>query len=321
MPKAILPYSAEKILEIRSWVRDCTTWKEAKEIIVAKLKIHPDNARRMQNKHGFWQPNPSELKPVEKFRPLRRLFLDLETSPNVVLSWRVGRKISLDPSNILKERAIICACWKWEGDDEMFSVTWDKNQDDKAVVDALVPVLAESDEIIYQNGDRFDLPWFRTRCLFHGLMPLPNYKTLDTLKIARSKFYFNSNRLDYIAKFLGLGGKIKTEFNLWKDVVLDKCPEALAKMVEYCGHDVVLLEQVYNRLMLTTKPKTHAGVMNGGDKWYCPHCGSNNISFVKTRVSAAGTIAYDMKCEDCGASFTVNETVFEQWQLYQSVKI
>lgn len=316
MPKQnspILPYSPEKILQIREWVKDCETWLEARALISQKLKIAPDNATRMNKKHGFWKPLQGDLPEVRIERPFRRLFLDLETSPNVVLSWRIGRKVNLESSNILKERAIICACWKWEGEDEVYSVFWDKDQSDKVIVEEMFPVLAEADEIVYQNGDRFDLPWLRTRGLLHGLSPLPNYKTFDTLKVLRQKFYFNSNRLDYVAKMLGLGGKIKTEFNLWKDVVLDKNPEALTKMVEYCEHDVVLLEQVYHRLVRTVKPKSHVGAMNGRPKWSCPYCGSSDVVFVKTRTTAAGVTQYDMRCLECDASFIVSETVYQEW--------
>ena len=79
-----------------------------------------------------------------------------------------------------------------------------------------------ANEMVGHNGDKFDLAWIRTRCLFHKIEMFPAYVTIDTLKIARSKFRFNSNRLNYIADFLGLGQKIKTEYSLWKDILLKK---------------------------------------------------------------------------------------------------
>lgn len=45
---------------------------------------------------------------------------------------------------------------------------------------------------------------------------LPNYKQLIALKVAKSKLYLNSNRLDYISKFLGFEGKIETTPDLWE---------------------------------------------------------------------------------------------------------
>jgi hypothetical protein len=39
---------------------------------------------------------------------------------------------------------------------------------------------------------------------------MPSPKTIDTLKWARKYFNFNSNKLDYIAKYLGVGQKMDT---------------------------------------------------------------------------------------------------------------
>ncbi len=51
----------------------------------------------------------------------RRLFFDIEVSPNIVFSWRAGYNLNIDPDNIIEERKIICVCWKWEGKDEVHS--------------------------------------------------------------------------------------------------------------------------------------------------------------------------------------------------------
>jgi len=118
---------------------------------------------------------------------MKRLFFDIETSPNVVLSWGVGRKISIDYSNIIKERAIICVCWKWEGSSKVYSLEWDKG-DDKKLLEDFIKVLNNADESIAHNGDRFDIKWLRTRCVFHQIEMPPKIKTLDTLKKARGAF-------------------------------------------------------------------------------------------------------------------------------------
>ena len=64
----------------------------------------------------------------------KRLFFDIEVSPNIVFSWRSGYRLNIDPDNIIEERKIICVCWKWEGKDEIHSLTWDKKQDDKKLL-------------------------------------------------------------------------------------------------------------------------------------------------------------------------------------------
>jgi DNA polymerase elongation subunit (family B) len=180
----------------------------------------------------------------------KRLFFDIETSPNIGLFWEAGYKKNIDHSNIIKERAIICICYKFEDEKEVGYLTWDSKQSDKKLLEKFIPIANSADELVGHNSDNFDLKWVRTRCLFHKIDMFPNYTTIDTLKIGRAKFRFNSNKLDYIAKFLGMGEKIKTEFGLWKDIVLNKDKVAMTKMVKYCQQDVKLLEKVFKEFNL-----------------------------------------------------------------------
>jgi hypothetical protein len=231
----------------------------------------------------------------------KRLFLDIESSPNIGFFWQSGFKLNIGPQNILKERAIICICYKWEEDKETHALTWDKKQGDKKMLQEFVKVLNQADELVGHNGDKFDLAYIRTRCLFHGIELQPNFTTIDTLKIARSKFKFNSNKLDYIARFLGLGKKIKTDFDLWKDIALHNDQKALDKMVKYCKMDVILLEQVYNQLKSHTQSKTHYGVIFGGDRGSCPECGADSEDLIRhmNRTTASGIKKIIYKCKVC----------------------
>jgi len=230
----------------------------------------------------------------------KRLYFDIETSPNIGLFWSAGYKQKIDYSNIIKERSIICICYKWEDEKQVHSLSWDKNQSDKKLLQEFIKVANQADELVGHNGDKFDLPWVRTRCLYHRIELFPKYVTIDTLKLSRRQFRFNSNRLDYIASFLGIGKKIKTDFNLWKDIVLNKCEKSMAKMIDYCKQDVKLLEQVHKELRLHDTPKTHYGVVLSNDKRLCPECASNNVVISKTRITAGGTKQIQYKCNDCG---------------------
>ena len=240
----------------------------------------------------------------------KRLFFDIETSPNIGLFWTAGYKLNISHDSIIKERAIICICYKWADDDKVYSLTWDKDQCDKKMLESFIKVANEADELVGHNGDRFDLAWIRTRCLFHRIPVFPNYTTIDTLKSARSKFKFNSNKLDYIAKFLGIGQKIHTGYDLWKKIVLDKDKDALEEMVTYCKGDVTLLEKVYAEMVNYLPSKTHYGVIAGGGKASCPECGSQEMKFSKRRISALGTHRIQLQCTDCGKYHTVSETQY-----------
>lgn len=240
---------------------------------------------------------------------IKRLFFDIEVSPNVIFSWNVGRKINVGYENILKERAVICICWKWEGNDKVYSLQWD-NGSDKKLIKEFVSVLLEADEIVGHNGDNFDLKWVRTRCLLHGVKSLPEFKSIDTLKIARKKFRFNSNRLDYIAKYLGMGGKINTSFDLWKNICLSNNKKSLSDMVKYCKGDVLLLEKIYNKLSGFEPAKTHAGIYVGNEKADCAHCGCEKTIISRRMVSAAGTPRLQLRCTECFKYFTVTPKQF-----------
>lgn len=240
----------------------------------------------------------------------KRLFFDIETSFNIGFFWRAGKQY-IGPDNILEERKIICISWKWEGEDKVYNLTWDENQCDKKMVKKFLKVMRSADEIIAHNGDRFDIRWLKTRALYHRLPALPKYQTLDTLKVVKSHFNFNSNKLDYIAKYLGVGEKMETGgIDLWKKIILDRDQKALEKMVAYCDQDVVVLEKVYAALRNHVGHKRHFGVQNGGEKFCCPECGSNSVRLSKTSTTAAGTIRRHIKCKKCATHYTVSDTTY-----------
>lgn len=234
----------------------------------------------------------------------RRLFFDIETAPNICLVWETGFKKNIDSSNIIKERAIICICWKWEDEKDVYEVHWDSKQNDKSLLEKFIKVANQADELVGHNGDRFDLAWIRTRCLYHNIDLFPKYTTIDTLKVARQKFKFNSNKLNYIADFLGIGQKIKTEFGLWKDIVLHKDAKSMDAMIKYCKKDVILLEKVFKALNSHISAKTHYGVVFGQDRGSCPECGSDNLIRARNMIRATGVKVIQMRCATCGKHHT-----------------
>lgn len=243
---------------------------------------------------------------------IKRLFFDIETSPNIGMFWKSGYKQDIPYDNIIKERSVICICYKWANEKKVHSLTWDKNQNDKKMLSDFISILNEADEIIGHNSDKFDLPWVKTRCLYHNIPAFPSYVTIDTLKIAKNKFNFQSNTLNYISKFLGLGSKKPTSLDLWKKIVLEKCDKSLDYMVKYCQQDVILLEKVFNKLKNYTNAKTHVGVLNNKPKSSCPECGSINTNLSKTTISALGIKKYQLVCKNCGKYHTISETTYNK---------
>lgn len=241
------------------------------------------------------------------------LIYDIETSYNIVSSWRVGSKVDLPHYSVIKERAIICVSYKWLGEPDVYTLTWDENQDDKFLLEQFIEVLNEADTIVAHNGDRFDIKWIKTRALKHGLEMLPVYNQIDTLWLAKKHFYFNSNKLDYIAKFLGFDGKIETKPELWDKVILNKDVSALIEMIEYCEEDVRQLEKVYNRLKLWDKPKQHAGTLLFNNKASSPISGSKNLEHVKIISTPAGTKKHIMRDLSTDRLFEMSDSNYKKW--------
>ena len=190
---------------------------------------------------------------------------------------------------------------------------WDSKQTDKNLLEIFIKSLNEADEVIGHNSKRFDTPWIRTRCLYHGINNVrPKYKEIDTLKIARNKFKFPSNKLDSLGDYLGVGRKIKTNRELWVDTVCKGNKDALNKMIEYCEQDVLLLEDVYKKLITQELPCTHFGVLNNKIKQTSPYTGTSNIELVQTSTSKTGIKKHMMKCLETQRYFEMSDLDYKK---------
>ena len=276
---------------------------------------HPHYPNSLQGvKSSSWSTLIEESKQrlLKQFKP-KRLFYDIETSYNIVKSWRVGYNLSITPEDIIHERAIITIAYKWEEDEEVTVLTWNKGCD-KDLVKQFVDIMAEADELVGHNVDRFDTKFIMGRALKHGISVLPKYQSTDTLKLAKKHFMLNSNKLDYIAQYLGIGHKVRHRgMEMWDDIILRNDPKALEEMCEYNVHDVFLTEQVYHKLMEYSLPKVNHASKQTGDKHTCPQCGSNHAELHKTYISSSGTKTRLMNCLNCSTNFTINNTNYTKF--------
>jgi hypothetical protein len=208
------------------------------------------------------------------------LFLDVETAPSLGYVWAKWQTNVIEFKN---DWYMLSFAYKWSTDKKVTAVGLDDapkykrgSEDDKWLSQRLWELLNEADIIIAHNGDDFDLPKINTRLLFHGLKPPSPYKTVDTLKIARKSFKFDSNKLDDLARQLGLGRKLPhTGFHLWKGCMSGD-PESWSLMKRYNGHDVELLEELY--YLVRSWSRNHPQVNQGrtADE-ACPKCGSLKV--------------------------------------------
>lgn len=223
------------------------------------------------------------------------LLFDIETAP--AKGYFFG---SLWETNIIEEiepSYLISVAAKWLNEPKVevkalpdFSGYKKDKKSDEKLAEWLAEYLDKADYVVAHNGDRFDITTTNTRLVYHQIPPPSPSKTIDTLKIARSRFKFPSNKLDDLANYLGVGRKLAhTGKKLWLGCIRDDDPKAWKLMREYNAQDVHLLERVYLRLRPFTTSAQHANVNLANRRLHaCPKCGSTNLSkrgFAYTRTS------------------------------------
>lgn len=220
------------------------------------------------------------------------LLFDLENSPS--LGYFYDQRKEDNIVAVIEEWFLLSFAYKWLGEREVhvyalpdFPGYRGNMRDDERLVRKLHAVMSEADVLVAHNLDSFDLKKANARFLVHGLDPIPYNKNVDTLKVARRQFKFNSNRLDDLGRQLGVGRKLAhTGIHLWLRCIQGDAA-AWKEMRAYNKQDVVLLEKVY--LRLRPWAANHPNVnwktrkMNA-----CPKCGSTRLMRRGYRYTATG---------------------------------
>lgn len=231
---------------------------------------------------------------------IKTLLIDLETSLMTLAGFSLKQDGYISHDNIIEDWYILCAAWKWHGKAKVYGEISTGAHDDKNVVEALREVIIEADEIIYHNGKKFDWKKLNARIILNDLEPMPKPKEIDTLIQARKHFAFTSNRLDYLGKVLGCGGKIQTSHGLWLRA-LKRDEDALKEMFKYNKGDVVVLEKVYDKLA----PHIDVGYNRNLDDntgVACPGCGGYKLQERGWSITKTGKFKR-YQCQDCARWF------------------
>jgi predicted RNA-binding Zn-ribbon protein involved in translation (DUF1610 family) len=237
------------------------------------------------------------------------LLLDIETAPSLGYVWG---KYDQNVIEFQQDWFVLSFAYKWLGDATVNVKALNDYKgyrpggSDARLIADLHSCLDAADIVVAHNGDRFDIKKSNARFLAHGLPPPATYKTVDTLKVARRHFRFDSNKLGDLAKSLGLGGKVPhVGFALWKGCMQGD-PDAWKLMKEYNIQDVILLEEIYIRLRPWVN--NHPDVTKFGKlptvsgEHACPNCGSEHVH--RRGLAVARTRRYQrLNCQSCGAWF------------------
>ena len=231
------------------------------------------------------------------------VLLDIETAPN--LGWVWG-KYDQNVIAFYSTTYILSFAYKQLGDDGIivralpdYKGYAKSPTNDGSLVRDLWAVLDGADIVVGHNGDAFDIKRSNARFIAHGLAPPAPFKTIDTLKIAKKHFKFESNKLGDLGQYLAIGKKLAhTGFDLWKGC-MDGDPASWEMMKAYNVQDVQLLEEVYLKLRPWATAHPNLNLYGSTtDTAKCTSCGSDHVQ--KRGYSYAVTqIRQRFQCMDC----------------------
>ena len=237
-------------------------------------------------------------------------FFDIETTPIVGHVWHPYTKGGLigGHKHMLEDVKLLSYAWKWKGEDEVKFVGLNTATNEE-MLQQLWDLLDEADWVVAHNGDNFDFKLVHAWMARAGMTPYRSVKQIDTLKMAKRRFKFTVNRLDYLCQvFFGEGKEDTGGFDLWLRC-LEGDEEAWALMQQYNEKDVTLLEQLYYRLAAWDKSHPNYALWAGADnEAMCGTCGSSNVKrngFARTGVSKFPNYT----CGDCGAHWRGRKSV------------
>lgn len=228
---------------------------------------------------------------------MKCLLLDIETAPNLCHTWGLWQQ-NVGLPQIIKGGYTMCWAAKWLGEKDIYFNSIHQSTP-KAMLKQIHRMLNEADAVIHYNGTKFDIPTLNREFILHGLTPPAPYRQIDLLRTARSQFKFASNKLDYVANFLGLGTKTKHRgHQLWIDCMA-KDPSAWEEMTEYNINDVILLEAVYAVLKPWIKNHPNQNLYSEGEH-VCPNCGGLHLQRRGTSYTISGKYQR-YQCKGCGS--------------------
>lgn len=225
------------------------------------------------------------------------LFYDIESLANQGFIWNLRDPVG--SHMITKDEAIITIAYKWAGSAPKVLAA-KRPYVDKEILAKFVKVWSEADYVVGHYSDKFDQKYIAYRLMVNGLPPLAPVAAIDTYKLARKHFKFNSNKLDFIGRMLGVGRKNPMGWSDWEACARgDK--EAIQKMAEYNMQDVVLLEDVFNAML----PHCHSCVLNrltaaGRSDIACRNCESTDLEMRGYLINKT-TRKQRYQCRKCGS--------------------
>lgn len=244
------------------------------------------------------------------------LVADIETAPMLVYAFGLFKQ-NISTNQIVEDSSLLSVAAKWLGHDYCwYRDTRGSPRDYKHLIWDVWYLLVETDMVIAHNGEAFDMRKLRTYMALHDLPPVPEVKVIDTLKLHRKAFAFDSHKLDYISNKFSTTPKSEhgmfPGFSLWKECLKDNSL-AWDEMQMYNVLDIKSLEDVYMNLRgwYSGAPNMGAFKSSASGRMTCPNCGSENTAQRGYRRTQVG-IYKRYRCNSCKGWFRGRTMAFSK---------
>ena len=117
---------------------------------------------------------------------------------------------------------------------------------DARITELLVEEMNKYDVIFTYYGTRFDIPFIRTRAMYHGTY-FPLYKQKahkDLYYVVRSKLKLHRSSLQAATEFFGIAGKTRVKPDMWRKARYGD-EKAMKYVYDHNVADVVILEKLH----------------------------------------------------------------------------
>lgn len=244
----------------------------------------------------------------------RILIIDVERlQPEYrVRSWtrKIDRYMSYD--ELVTDARTTLAAWSWYDEDEIYAAAeWDKGGRNQ-FLRKMHRVMEQADIIVTHNGTNADEPWLLADFTvprkgapgadsFQRLPELPPWKSVDTLKVLRTKRYkgIDFKALDAVCQIVGLPGKTDRYDRDAMDAAVSGDKDAQASLTSYCKGDVAAERFVYDWLRPGIANHPHLSVDGQSALLVCNRCASSDTLKTAKRYMA-NVHSYDMlRCAVC----------------------
>lgn len=186
---------------------------------------------------------------------------------------------------------------KWYGSKKVLFYSTHHHGKDEMLAQAHA-LLTEADIVVGYNSKNFDMKHLNREFVLAGMEPPAPYQQVDLYQAVKRQFKFSSNKLDHVVQQLGIGAKTShTGFQLWRDCMAGD-EKAWALMRKYNKQDVVITEQLYDRLKPWIPGHPSVGLFEGLAD-VCVACGSADLQSRGYAYTAASSYQRFV-CLDCG---------------------